>query len=83
MNITVHDPELAEDAALEASLRLCANHRPAEAHIYVEARVPEDAPAHRHPGWLEYIIALTYPSGSKLTVGMIERSPGSGFEFHS
>lgn len=51
--------------------------------IYCSTRVPADAPAYKHPGWLEYGIQIDFENGSKLFVAMIQRTIDSEFEFHS
>lgn len=80
--ITIHNAEdLEPSAILQAVMR--ARMDECDADIYVAPRVPADAPEYKHPGWLEYIIVLTYGSGRKFTVGMIQRKSGEPFEFHS
>lgn len=51
--------------------------------VYPQERVPLDAPAYKHPGWLEWIVRLKYHSGVEMTIGCIQRQPGAEFEFHS
>lgn len=51
--------------------------------IYPQERVPADAPAFKHPGWLEWIVNIRYHTDSRLTIGCIQREMFGGFEFHS
>lgn len=51
--------------------------------IYPQERVPMDAPLYKNPGYLEWIINITYHTGIKLTIGAIQRSPKHQVEFHS
>lgn len=84
MIIEIHDRELAEDEALAKALALAQRHQHLErCDIYVQPRVPLDAPDYKHPGWLEYIVRFTYETGGGLTVGLIQRRPGEAFESHS
>ena len=54
-----------------------------KANLFLSPRVPADAPPHKHPGWCEYLMVLTFESGCRLTVGVIQRQPGANIEFHS
>lgn len=51
--------------------------------ILCAPRVPADAPAYKHPGWLEYPIQIRFDNGSKLFLAMIQRTIDAEFEFHS
>ena len=51
--------------------------------IFCAPRVAADAPAYKHPGWLEYGIQVRFDNGSKLYLAMIQRNIDSEFEFHS
>jgi len=51
--------------------------------IHCALRVAADAPAYKHPGWLEYGIQIHFDNGSSLFVAMIQRTIDSEFEFHS
>lgn len=51
--------------------------------IYPTGRVPDNAPAYKHPGWLEWMVRITYRDGGGLTIGCIQRKVGAEFEFHS
>ena len=51
--------------------------------IYPQERVPADAPAYKHPGWLEWIVRIQYQHGGALTLGCIQRSADAQFESHS
>jgi len=51
--------------------------------IYPQERVPADAPAYKHPGWLEWIINIRYHTDFRLTMGCIQRAPKAEYEFHS
>lgn len=82
--IEIIDSELAESEALSMALqRLGIHQHLARATIFVQPRVPLDAPDYKHPGWLEYILKLTYDTACTMTIGMIQRRPGEPFEFHS
>lgn len=52
-------------------------------NLFLSPRIPADAPPHKHPGWCEYLMVLTFESGCRLTVGVIQRQPGANIEFHS
>lgn len=85
--INVHNVlgwELDQDM-LNAVLGRVALHVPQALiiEIYPQERVPEDAPAYKHPGWLEWIVNIRYRTGSRLTFGCIQRTKGAEFEFHS
>lgn len=43
--------------------------------IYVDKRLPT--------GWIEYIMAIEYKGGGRLTIGAIQRELGGQYEFHS
>lgn len=78
-NFEKHEPE-----ALKAALERAACFTSAQVVvIYVEERVPADAPAYRNPGWLEYGINVLFINDRNLYIGMIQRFPGASFEFHS
>lgn len=84
MLIEIIDPELAESEPLQAALnRVLWHQNVRKATIYVNERVPDDAPEWEHPEWLEYGIRFDYSTGGKLFVGMIQRKRGEPFEFHS
>lgn len=51
--------------------------------IYPQERSPLDAPAWKHPGYLEWIVRLHYHSGRWITMGCIQRQPGEQVEFHT
>jgi hypothetical protein len=51
--------------------------------IVVDKRVPPDAPAHQHPGWLEYAITVYYKTCAPLRIGAIQRDPDAPTEFCS
>lgn len=51
--------------------------------IYTQSRVPLDQPAYKHPGWLEWIIKITYNNSCVITIGAIQRQIGAEYEFHS
>lgn len=85
--LTVHNVlgwEL-DEGMLRAVLARCALHVP-QAHtidVYPQERSPADAPAWKHPGFLEWTLRVLYRSGSALTIGCIQRAPGEPFEFHT
>lgn len=70
---------------LGAVLQRCAFHIPNAKviDVYPQERVAQDAPAYKHPGWLEWLVRIHYHTGSALTIGCIQREPGEPFEFHS
>lgn len=75
---------LAETAAIEAMNKyLARNDGFYSCTVWAKPRVPADAPAHKYPGWLEWVIDLKHESGRGIYVGMIQRRPGEAFEFHS
>lgn len=84
MIIDIHNRELAEDEALAKALVLAQRHQHVErVDVYVEQRVPLDAPVWRNPGWLEYGVNFKYETGGGMYVGLIQRTPGAPFECHS
>lgn len=88
MQVTIKNFEKAEAVALEKAIerirRFDEYSEYNEAEIICEKRVPEDAPSHRHPGWLEYILILRRPSSvTPFIIGTIQRSQTEDFEFHS
>lgn len=74
-----------DDGMLQAVLVRVSHHVPNASliDIYPQERVPDDAPAYKDPGWLEWIINIKYHSGAKLTIGAIQRGYGAEYEFHS
>lgn len=82
--VHIHQAEQAEDRLLQDVLQRVRRYEGAsEVNIHVQPRVPEDAPAHKHPGWLEYLVIVEFHNGSKLTVGAIQRTMQASTEFHS
>ena len=70
---------------LEAVLKRVALHVPQAKviDVYPQERVPADAPLYKHPGWLEWIVNITYHTTSKLTFACIQRGVDAEYEFHS
>ena len=85
MKLEIFDAELSEPEILDAAIRAALRWPTAErATIYVEARVPADAPAHRHPGWIEYAVTIHREEHSiAMRLGVIQRLPGTEIEIHS
>jgi len=85
MKLDIFDFGESEDEALSQALTYLRMRKDSldRALVYVEKRVPIDAPAHRFPGRLEYTLSLHYKNGGTLLVGMLQREPGGQFEFHS
>jgi hypothetical protein len=84
MIIEIHDRELAEDEALSRALALTQRHQHVErCDIFVQPRVPLDAPDYKYPGWLEYGVLMKYETGGQLYVAVIQRRPGESYETHS
>jgi hypothetical protein len=65
--------------------RIVARHAPQARviDIYPQERVAEDAPAWKHPGWLEWTVRVLYHSGGAMTIGCIQRTVDAEFESHS
>lgn len=82
--ITVIDADLAEPEMLSKCLERCCwwIKDAAAITIFINKRVPIDAPEYNSPGWLEYIMQIQF-NGWKMTVGAIQRKPGMNVEFHS
>lgn len=80
----LHGWEL-DDGMLEAVFKRCA--RLAQEckliDIYPMERIPADAPAYRHPGFLEWHLRVHFRSGTEMTIGCVQRQPGEPVEFHS
>ena len=53
------------------------------ATIWVNKRIPETEPSHRHPGWLEFSICIFNREKCVFQMGAIQRKPKEKFEFHS
>ena len=85
MNIQIIDAHVAELDHLQATLARAMRfaHEADSAKIVCQPRVPLDAPAYQHPGWLEYTLEMLFQSGCRLTMGVIQRKPGEPVEFHS
>lgn len=78
----------AEDQPLIAKVCLLverhgSDNRLLTADVYMSKRVPADAPKHHAHGWLEYVVVMHYNTGSRLTVGVIQRTIGADIECHS
>lgn len=74
-----------DEPMLRFALSQAARHLPqAEViDVYPQERVPADAPAYKNPGWLEWTLRVKYRSGSWMTIGIIQRTIGAGYECHS
>lgn len=83
IRIEIQGYDEGEDEALDKAVQLVWRHRASRATIFVHPRIPSDAEPYRNPGWLEYLVRMTYESGAELTVGMIQRRPGAEYEYHS
>lgn len=76
--------ETEAQAKAHAHIERMDNGRLYQVDIFMQPRIPLDAPEYKHPGWLEWLLVYRWEgSDSKLTVGMIQRQPGAEFEFHS
>lgn len=89
MNITIIDeggcvePEAISKAVMRAN-RFDGDGKTAT--IFVRGRAGNGAGFHfpDPPGWLEYLIVIQHADGRPyMTIGMIQRSVGAEFEFHS
>lgn len=84
MQITIHSSEIAEpEALIKAVERVNRWGETGVAEIFCRPRVALDAPEYNMPGWLEYHIMIHMPNNRKYVIGMIQRSPGAEYEFHS
>ena len=85
MKIEIFDAELSEPEILDAAIRACTRWESCErAAIIVNKRVPSDAPEYKHPGWVEYDVAIWRVEGSiPMRLGVIQRKPGAEIEVHS
>ena len=84
MIIEIHDREFAESEALQTALARTLWHQNVKkVDIFINSRVPDDAPDWKYPGRLEYGLLFEYNTGGKMYVGMLQRTPGQPFEFHS
>lgn len=73
-----------EDRVLfDACLQRFPNWSDCRLVLLIRERVPADAPAYKHPGWLEYGMQVIRPSGSQMYIGCIQRQIGAEPEFHS
>lgn len=80
----VHGWELDMDM-LRKSMEVSARYIPQceVIDIYPQERVPDNAPAWRFPGRLEWIVRIKYRSGTWFTIGLLQRQPGAEIESHS
>lgn len=89
INITIHDAEAIgneKEFFRDVMARVawqCSSEQDVKVDIYANPRVPDDAPEHRYPGWLEWLIRYTWAAGYSITVGAIQRTKTSSVEFHS
>ena len=87
MKLEIFNVELAvnDTLLLAAAINACLRWNTAfNAAIYVNARVPMDAPEHKHPGWVEYDVAIWRHEGCvPMRLGVIQRTPGAEIEVHS
>ncbi len=80
------DAEIEEkmlSACLTRAARFIANGKVVQVEIIISARVPRDAPAYRHPGWLEYVIYVSYVDLNAMEVHAIQRRKDQEIEFCS
>lgn len=70
---------------LGAVLAKCAQYasEPYLISIHATERIPDDAPAYRNPGWIEWSMVLTHEGRQRLVIGAIQRSLGCEVEFHT
>ena len=84
MLIEIHDREFAESEALQTALVRTLWHQTVKkVEIFVNSRIPDDAPDWKYPGWLEYGLKFEYDTGGTMYVAMIQRKRGASYEFHS
>ena len=85
MELEIINAEISEPEMLKVAIDACTRWASAErAVIYVEARVPMDAPEHKHPGWCEYACGIYRSEGTiPMRLGVIQRKPGAEIEVHS
>lgn len=87
MQIILHNAEVYEpsmDRLLVNTLRRLSMHNHVQSiDLHLSARVPADAPPHKHPGWLEFVAKIHYDHGGGMTIGCIQRTPEADCEFHS
>ena len=84
MIIEIHDREFAESEALQTALvRTLWHQNVRKVDIFINPRVPDDAPEWKQPEWLEYGLKFEYETGGQMFVAMIQRKRGADFEFHS
>ena len=84
MLIEIHDREFAESEALQTALvRTLWHQNVKKVEIFVNSRIPDDAPDWKYPGWLEYGLKFEYDTGGTMYVAMIQRKRGASYEFHS
>lgn len=84
--ITIRNVEQAEPEMLLDVLSHLGNYIDANTiaiEVNVNARVPDDAPEYKHPGWCEYLCHIRYVTQRRLTIGAIQRKRGAQTEFHS
>ena len=84
MIIEIHDREFAESEALQAALARTLWHQHVKkVDIFINPRVPDNAPEWKHPEWLEYGLKFEYETGGQMFVAMIQRKRGADYEFRS
>ena len=84
MIIEIIDREFAESEALQTALvRTLWHQHVKKVDIFINPRVPDDAPEWKRPEWLEYGLKFEYETGGQMFVAMIQRKRGANYEFHS
>lgn len=81
--VKITNAENAEYIMLQACMIKIATHiidqypDVMRAEIACQDRVPDDAPAYKHPGWLEYVITYRYSSARTSELHAIQRTSGA------
>lgn len=76
LDIVVTGIGLAEPEHLAATLARVARYQ----HL---ATVRVVCNAREKSGWIEYLLQMTFTTGGRLTVAVIQRKPGEQLEYHS
>lgn len=82
MIVTIHGADVCEIELLADCMKVCISQGFDVATIHCNERVKADAPAHRHPGWVEYLV-VGQRGQSRLTIGVIQRAVGAPTECHT
>ena len=80
MDISIRNAEQAEMPFLITCIERVRQHQNVESAVI---HVAKRGAGRCSPQWIEYLILITYETGSTMTVGAIQRTLDADIEFHS